>query len=713
MLNNYLKPLNREPRNFEPDLSIMRTRFSNISYAAAFIMLVLCIAAGPLWAEESAAIAGRNDTLLMFVGEDLNVLSIASRRQESAWQAPAVARVVTRKEFRERGAQTLSQVLEVEPGFYMAKKEWGTGPYLRGIPESVLFLYDTVPLGSDISKTLHPLDHELSLAPVKRIEIIRGPGSVLWGPDAFAGIVNVVPMTGKDLNGAETGVSYDSPGDQRGFYLNMGHDAGLWNGFLSMSGREGKEDDDESTLVRFWGDGVPPPVAPKDRYGRKRPGDSHYLEASGNFSFRDWFTLSGMVSDYKRPYIMSGFAGTGEELAWRESRSAPFGFVKMEAKKDMDRSSALRFTGSYSWINPEYETIDITFKQRERTTYGEIIYDRSFLAGRSLFTGGVSYRKKNIHDAPVWDSYLPDYLGSDNETFLPRIREEDYDTSLFSVFCQYNHRIGNVDLWLGLRNDDHDEYKDHLSYNAGAVWSPDSRWALKLLYGTAYRTPFAKQLLDEEKPEMEKIRTLNAQVAWNPSKRAGLSLCGFASWIEHHTMEDPYAGLSRPNSQDIIGLEIEGRLSPVDSLDLSANLTLVDNSGPAETYHYLDHIEGGPPPKPWIFIYKDLKYPYDAGPGTIFNLTGTWRPFEKATLYGRIGYFSSRDLIYPRSGSLVSVPGVWLLDVCATVRDVAGSGLELELSVRNLMDRNYETPGTYDLIEGDPATVSVTLRKWW
>jgi outer membrane receptor protein involved in Fe transport len=518
-------------------------------------MLLAVNGMGPSWAAESAANAGPNDTLLMFVGEDLNVLSIASRRQESAWQAPAVARVITQKELRERGAHTLSQALETEPGFYMAKKEWGTEPYLRGIPESTLFLYDTVPLGSDISKSLHPLDDELSLAAVKRIEIIRGPGSVLWGPDAFAGIVNVVPMTGKDLDGAETGAraSHSSSGEQIGFFLNLGHDAGPWNAFLSVSGRE-EDDDDVYSLVRFWGDGAAQPVAPEDRYGMEELGTSRYAQASGNFSLGDWFTLSGMISDYKRPYAMSATTGTGEELTWREGRSAPFGFIKMEAKKDLDRSSAVRFTGSYSWINPEYETIDITFKQRERTTYGEIIYDRSFLAGRSLFTGGASYRKKDIHDAPIWDSYLPDYLGSDNETFLPRISEEDYNTGLLSVFCQYNHKIGDIDLWLGLRNDDHDEYQDHLSYNAGAVWSPNSRWALKLLYGTAYRTPYAKQLRDEEKPDLEKIKTLNAQVAWNPPKRAGISLCGFASWNENHTMEDPYAGLSRPNIQDIVGL---------------------------------------------------------------------------------------------------------------------------------------------------------------
>ena len=161
------------------------------------VILLFLVPSGPLRAESKEPSAGRNDTLLMFVGEDLDVLSIASRRQESAWQAPAVVHAITREEIKERGIRTLSHALEMEPGFYMAKKEWGTQPYLRGIPDSVLFLYDTVPTGSDISKSLHPLDHELSLAPIKRIEILRGPGSVLWGPDAFAGIVNLVPMTGK------------------------------------------------------------------------------------------------------------------------------------------------------------------------------------------------------------------------------------------------------------------------------------------------------------------------------------------------------------------------------------------------------------------------------------------------------------------------------------------------------------------------------------
>ena len=673
------------------------------------VILLFLVPSGPLRAESKEPSAGPNDTLLMFVGEDLDVLSIASRRQESAWQAPAVAHVITREEMKERGIRTLSHALEMEPGFYMAKKEWGTQPYLRGIPDSVLFLYDTVPTGSDISKSLHPLDHELSLAPIKRIEILRGPGSVLWGPDAFAGIVNLVPLTGKDLEGAETGILYGSPGNQRAFYTNVGHDAGLWDAFLSVSGHEGRQNDPDFNVVRFWKDDTTA-FPPEQRYGRKSPDDSRYLEASGRFSYGDWLTVSGLFSDYQKNYTMTRAEG---DFSWGESRNAPFGFIKLEAKKNLDRSSALRFTGSYSSLNPEYEIIDKTLKQKERTAYGELIYDRSFLSGKGLFTGGLSYRNKEINNAPIWSARLPDFLGPDNNfNQVPILTEKDYSARLWSVFGQYNQKVGNVGLLVGLRNDAHDEYGNHLSYNVGAVWSPEPQWMMKLLYGVAYRTPFARQLLEEGKPDTEEIKTLNLQVAWKPSQQAALSVCGFVSRIEKHIMEDPYAGLSLPNRQNIQGVEIEGRFSPVKSLDLSANLTLLDNDGPSETYLYND-FSFVRPDGTVVKHFTDLTYPYDKGPGALFNLTGTWRPVERVTAFLRLGYFSSRNLIFPRSAEIRSVPGVWLLDMSTTIRDIGSPGLDLELSIRNLLDRDYETPGTYGLIQGDPATVWVALRKRW
>jgi outer membrane receptor protein involved in Fe transport len=103
----------------------------------------------------------------------------------------------------------------------------------------------------------------------------------------------------------------------------------------------------------------------------------------------------------------------------------------------------------------------------------------------------------------------------------------------------------------------------------------------------------------------------------------------------------------------------------------------------------------------------------------LFNLTGTWRPSEKVTTFARLSYFSSRQLIYPdpsgKSGSTEhpSSPGVWLLDLTASIRDVVFSGLELEFSIRNLTDKEYYTPGTYSTIEGKPFSATVMLRKRW
>ncbi len=74
----------------------------------SFMTLQVCHAA------ESGGVA--DETYLMFYGENLEVLTIASKREEGAWQAPAVANVILRKQLRESGADTLSKALGTVPG---------------------------------------------------------------------------------------------------------------------------------------------------------------------------------------------------------------------------------------------------------------------------------------------------------------------------------------------------------------------------------------------------------------------------------------------------------------------------------------------------------------------------------------------------------------------------------------------------------------------
>ena len=67
-----------------------------------------------------AQIAWAIDTSLLFVGEDLSVLTIASRRAEPAEQAPAVAQVITKEDLERNGVRTLGEALSMLPGFYMS-----------------------------------------------------------------------------------------------------------------------------------------------------------------------------------------------------------------------------------------------------------------------------------------------------------------------------------------------------------------------------------------------------------------------------------------------------------------------------------------------------------------------------------------------------------------------------------------------------------------
>ena len=307
-------------------------------------------------------------------------------------------------------------------------------------------------------------------------------------------------------------------------------------------------------------------------------------------------------------------ANQSADTVWKESRDTQSGYVRCEARTSIHSEVSIRFNSYYSWFNPDVDVIDRTFKQDETTLFGELVVDMPLFKGKGLVSSGLSFRRKEVDDALIWEDFFLDFLSSDNEFFLPFVTQSDYTTRLWSGFAQYRHRIGKIDLWAGIRLDDHDSYEDNVSHNLGMTWSPTAQWQFKVLYGTAYRTPFARQLLKDTKPELEEITSVNLQAMWSPLGNLSLRCTGFVSRIEDHIKDDPFAGLSLPNHQDFQGVEIDGTYSPHPTLDLQANITWVDHSGPHETYEYNDYdIIGGN--GEIIPHYIDVSYPLRCRPG--------------------------------------------------------------------------------------------------
>ncbi len=627
---------------------------------------------------------------IFFVGEDTRVLTIASRRPEAPEKAPAIAEVITAEELKARGIRTLGEALSFIPGFYIGTREWGSLPFLRGVPNGILFLYDGVPLTSDSTKNIHPLDEELSLEAVSRIEIIRGPGSVLWGPDAFAGIVNIVPKSGADGKTLQGGSLLGTPLGDKKFWLNVGYDAGLWQGFLSFSAYNRDPDRWRYAFQKHSG----------------TIGHPEFYELVFNLKLLNFLYLSGRVSEFRRPFVMSEVE---EGLSWPGVRKTPLSFLKLEAEKRF-RETRLRFKGYYSYLNQKHRELEINTEQKNHIFYGEILLDQELWRKKGLFTLGASWRKNWVRDATInVRGFLPEYLAPENPQFSPLVDIADFDTRLFSLFCQYRHHLSkNLDFWAGLRFDDHDQYTSSTSYNLGIHWAPWEAAQFKLLHGTAYRTPYSAQFLREKDLDPEKIINFSLEALLKPHKDLSLTLTGFYNRIEDHVGEDPFGGFSFPTKEKFLGLEGELRWKLSAHFSSFLNFTLLSRWGEKERYQVLDYIiitPGGTQP---VYSFYEGKFISEAK--NFGNLGLSWQISPHVKLFGRFSYLGRRKLRWLKTGKRVSFPRVITADLALSY---ITQKLEAQLALKNLFDQRFKTPGTLAPIKGAPFRAYLILRFKW
>ncbi|MEQ1528190.1 MAG: TonB-dependent receptor [Methylococcales bacterium] len=138
-------------------------------------------------------------------------VSIASGTPRTVSQSASVTSVITAEQIKAMGATELHEVLETIPGMHAAVQGfyWDYRYTLRGMQNTtnseLLFLLDGTRLTTPYSGSL-TTGTELPLEGIQRIEVIRGPGSALYGADAFAGVVNIITKKSADIPKATLGV---------------------------------------------------------------------------------------------------------------------------------------------------------------------------------------------------------------------------------------------------------------------------------------------------------------------------------------------------------------------------------------------------------------------------------------------------------------------------------------------------------------------------
>ena len=157
--------------------------------------LVLCAAAG--------------NALGFAADEDGRETSVASVRRRQVRETPGVVTIFTREDLLESGARDLADVLTRVPGFQLGVDVGnGIGPGFRGLwgqEGKVLFIVDGIEM-NDLSYGTFLLGHRLPVDQLERVEVIRGPGSAMYGGNAELAVVRILTRA-STVSGLAAGVA--------------------------------------------------------------------------------------------------------------------------------------------------------------------------------------------------------------------------------------------------------------------------------------------------------------------------------------------------------------------------------------------------------------------------------------------------------------------------------------------------------------------------
>jgi len=632
---------------------------------AAALMLWCILCALPCRAQDQPPL---DETGLMFMGEELYTVTIASRKAEPLQRAPAAVTVIQGEELKKY--KTLAEVLRRVPGVFIDRNELKERIYMRGVPDSFLVMMDGVPFSSDASTIDYPRGRELSLEYIEKIEIIRGPGSALWGPDAFSGIVNLVPVRGDKLQGVQIAGEAGSY-HTRASSVQAGFTRSGWEGFVFGSGlqSEGFEHD----------------LHPGDK--RK---DDHFGEVYARISYKDMFELSGRYSEYRDYYTEPAFLLQGSEFK-------PFSFVQATFTRPIAQGT-LSLQGWYQNFD-SFEDYDTTrFEQDNNQWAGEAKYDRTVLRNHNV-TLGASLRYNDGSRTTLRN------LGTHYDYF------PSYDTHLISFYFQDKWKLrDDFETTVGIRYDNHSEYRRRFSPRLGCNYFFLNGFNLKLLYGRAFRTPSLAVVIENPGLRPEQIDSYEAELGYHYKNILGVTLNYFYNNLKDIIERDATGAISNRKDENIKGVEAALTWHPHQSLALFASYS-----------HLFGSRQKGmkirqtvpKPDDPSQTIETTLESFYNVAPNNVCTLGIDYSFLRYFKASGEMHIVDTRKLARGDAQTAAArrrIGGYALFDIALSVKDLPLRNLELSLKIKNITDKHYATRGVFGFVDGEGSTVYWTLR---
>lgn len=545
----------------------------------------------------------------------VRIVDVVTGSKQFTKFAPASTTVIDATDFALTGTTDLDDILEAVPGLHVARSPISyynpiyalggiastynpeTLVLLNGIPINTLYTGGRILIGYGGMPTTM----------ISRVEVIRGPGSALYGADALSGVINIITKNNKELDGTHAGMQVGSF-ERRDAWLTHGNSYQGWDIAVGIhhtdsAGQRGIIAEDAQTQL-------------------DKLSNTHLSTApdSVNLSRRNWDMDISLAKNHWKFHTL-----------YQKRNNIGLGAGVAQALYPEGRVSSERL---YSNITYDNQNIAKNWSLTARANYADVGYDteQSFVVyppgalngaypvGMRGATGlserqayfdfaseykglkdhkvrlGAGYRRNEIYRVsdhrnfgihPTTGALIPPTLELTDISNTPAAFIPTGDRNNWNLFAQDIWTLTeSLEVTAGGRYDHYSDFGNTFNPRLALVWKTTSHFVTKFIYGKAFRAPSFQELYQENNPvalgnrdlKPEKIQSYEIAFDYRPNDKWHIALNSFIYDLTDKILFISTAGgnsvAQNAGSQKGRGIVIEGGWQLNEKLVLTGNYAL-------------------------------------------------------------------------------------------------------------------------------------------
>jgi outer membrane receptor for ferrienterochelin and colicins len=496
-----------------------------LQLAAGVAMLAFPVAARADVVTSEAPAAAREDLVLF---QDLPTVYGASKYEQKVTEAPSSVSIITSSEIKKYGYRTIADILRSVRSFYITYDRDYSYVGVRGFGppgdynSRILLLIDGHRANDNYyDGALVGTEGVIDVDLIDRVEVIRGPGSSLYGNNAFFAVINVITKRGRDFKGTEASAEAGSFQTYKG---RVSYGDKFQNGVEALISTTGYDSRGDNLYFREFDPASYPTDSRATNGGHTNTDFDHYQSTFTRLSKGD-YTLEGAYSTRTKG-VPTGIYGTDFNNPENKTIDQR-GYLDLRSEKSLGARTDLTARVYYDYYH-------YTGYYPAAGVMNETLTDCEWWGGELKLITRATDAQRLVLGAEYTDNARKDHKNFDVAPYAV-YDDSDRRSEIWAVYAQ--DEISMTERFMinaGARYDHYTTFGGTVNPRLALIYSPREKTAIKFLYGSAFHAPNDYDMFDstdtqKANPDLkpEKIKTYSVVYEQYPAEHFHLVATGF------------------------------------------------------------------------------------------------------------------------------------------------------------------------------------------